>query len=186
MNRTTQEPTSRPTTPKKAPLLTALFVPVRGPSSPIGPKNAVPSRVPTVIAQNAAHQPRPKRIGSAPRTIVPKHMLAPNQTAATSRGLLCRSSGGTKSTPRVSMRPISSIGCTVVPVLGGVIGVSTPQQAGPEVWLGPQGHEQGQCRAQGAGGDSGGKATVAGAARVRCGQVLGGAGRGVAPPVGGP
>ena len=61
-------PIRRPTTPKCAPLATGLFVPVRGPKSPMGVSSRPPTSEPTATALNAAHQLSPNAIGNQPMT----------------------------------------------------------------------------------------------------------------------
>src|SRR4051794_28434437 len=85
------DPTRRPMTPKCAPELTALFVPVLGPMRLNTAKNTVPKATPTVTDVNDAHQLSPKTTGSQPRRMLPKVICAPIQTQNRFRGLELRS-----------------------------------------------------------------------------------------------
>ena len=71
MNQVIPDPSRRPRTPKAAPLDTWLLVPVFGLIGVTARKTSDPAREPTVIAENAAHQPRPKAMASAPKIMLP-------------------------------------------------------------------------------------------------------------------
>ena len=80
MKRACREPTTRPSNPKCAPEVTALFVPLYGPRSENGANGRQPTTRPTVIAVTELHQPSPNATGSHPSTMMPKHICAPIHT----------------------------------------------------------------------------------------------------------
>ena len=71
MNQVIPEPRSRPRTPNAIPLDTWVLVPVFGLSGLIPRKTREPTAAPIVTDQNAAHQPRPNAMGSAPNSMFP-------------------------------------------------------------------------------------------------------------------
>ena len=71
MNQVIPEPRSRPRTPNAIPLDTWVLVPVFGLSGLIPRKTREPIAAPMVTDQNAAHQPSPNAMGSAPNSMFP-------------------------------------------------------------------------------------------------------------------
>ena len=104
------EPTSRPLTPKWAPLETVLFVPVRVPSRASGTVTSVPSASPSADAVTVAHQPSPNVTGSQPKTITENARFPPKNTVARFAGRESRSASGMYATPVSSIRPARSDG----------------------------------------------------------------------------
>ena len=71
MNQVMADPSKRPRTPNDAPLDTWLFVPVFGLTGVTARKMNDPTIDPTVMEANAAHQPSPNAIASAPNSMFP-------------------------------------------------------------------------------------------------------------------
>ena len=93
------EPTTRPRTPKWAPELTALLVPVVGPNRPIGIRISAPTRTPRTVAAAASQNDSPSRIGKVPKITVAKVFAPPNWMRNRSSDRECRCSGGMVSMP---------------------------------------------------------------------------------------
>jgi hypothetical protein len=90
VSRDRNEPTIRPTTPKCAPLETALFVPLTGPNSAMGARMSPPTTIPSRTASTPSQKDRPKsRIGNVPSTTVAKVFAPPNATRKRSNGARC-------------------------------------------------------------------------------------------------
>ncbi len=96
------EPTTRPRTPKNAPEETALFVPVRGPKSPIGMRKRMPTATPSSTAATACQNESPSAIGSVPSSTVAKVFAPPNWMRMRSTQVEVRSASGMVSMPRCS------------------------------------------------------------------------------------
>src|SRR5919107_3724731 len=123
------EPTIRPRTPNTAPDDTALFVPVRGPNSPIGMRISAPTTTPVTVAATACHQDSPSTTGNAPRMIVANVLAPPNWIRKRSSGRADRSPAGMVSMPWTSTC-VARGGATTAGAAGPVPGTPAGMELG--------------------------------------------------------
>ena len=82
-----------------------MLVPVFGLMGVTARNTSEPTTEPIVMATNDAHQPSPKAIGKAPKSMLPYPNWGPKKMVKSSRGFDLRSMCGIMSIPRVSILP---------------------------------------------------------------------------------